>query len=595
MTDIAMNSSGRTNKNISSSGIGPLQIALLARSKNKLRTNESELTELRKLVDAGKGGVPVSQLLSKLGCQTDKISCLGGTDNNVLENLEAAILKKEDECRKAREVIAEANKNQQGNTTRNPTFVSSVLPTQSSKRRSSLSSKSEKESQTQAPLDESSRSTRRRSSLSSRSEKKSEAQAPTDESSRFTRRRSSLSSSRSEKKSEVRAPTDEPLHPSRRRSSLSSRSEKKSEAQAPTDEPPRSTRRRSSLSSSRCEKKSETPGPTDESSRSTRRRSSLSSRSEKKSETQAPIDEPSRSTRRRSSLSSRSEKKSETARAPEMKAEDSEDGRHVPKYSINSDGVLVDESSHSSRSKSSLSSRSEKKLETRASEIRSGGSKEGRHVRKSSISSELFESWHSSISEKISETREIKSGGSKTGRNVRKSSITSDGFLIDESTHSSRSEKKSETRASEIRSGNSKTGRHARKSSITSDVLHRDESSHSSRSKNKSEARATEIRSGGVLEGRHARKSSKTTSDFLMDDCHQARKLIAEAGRNQQGSTPPRDPVCVSSVPPTQSSDLFRSEKKSEPRAPESRGGCPPAGRHVRKSSRTSIGLVIEF
>jgi hypothetical protein len=126
----------------------PLQTALLARSKSKLLANESELTELRKLVHAGKGGVPVSQLLSNLGCRPDKISCLGGTDNNVLEKLEAAILKKEDECRKARHVVAEANKNQQGSTPRNPVFVSSVLPTQSSHSSRSESSHSTRSSRT---------------------------------------------------------------------------------------------------------------------------------------------------------------------------------------------------------------------------------------------------------------------------------------------------------------------------------------------------------------------------------------------------------------------------------------------------------------
>jgi hypothetical protein len=46
---------------------------------------------------------------------------------------------------------------------------------------------------------------------------------------------------------------------------------------------------------------------------------------------------------------------------------------------------------------------------------------------------------------------------------------------------------------------------------------------------------------------------SSTTSDFLMDDCHRARKLIL--GRPAGISTPLRI-GCVSSVPPTRSSDL---------------------------------------
>jgi hypothetical protein len=247
-----MNSTGRTEKKISISGIGtvkvyeniekdrsivaaireeyyskqqqeapsvstPLQTALLARSKSKLQANESELTELRKLVDAGKAGIPVSQLLSNLGCQPDKISCLGGTDNNVLEKLEAAILKKEDECRKARQVIAEANKSQQGSTSRNPVFVSSLLPAQSSlssrskSSHSSSSSKSKKKSVTRAPeirsggseeiirsktsdgilTDESSHSSRSKSShssSSSKSKKKSVKGAPEKRSDAFEER-----------------------------------------------------------------------------------------------------------------------------------------------------------------------------------------------------------------------------------------------------------------------------------------------------------------------------------------------------------------------------------------------------------------------
>jgi hypothetical protein len=306
-----MNSTGRSDKKISNSGIGstrvyeniekdrsivaaireeyyskqqqevpsvstPLQTALLARTKSKLRANESELTELRKLVDAGKGGVQMSLLLSNLGCQTDKISFLGGTDNNVLEKLEAAILKKEDECRKARQVIAEANKNQQGSTARDPFFVSSVLPTQSSH---SSSSKSKKKSVTRAP--------------------------------------------------EMRSGGSEERKPVPKISKTSDG--------ILTDESAQSSRSKSSHTSS----------------------------------------------------SSKSKKKSVT-RAPEMRSDGSEERKPVPKISKASDGILTDESSHSSRSKSSLSSissRTKKKSVTRAPEMRSEGFEERRPAPKSSKTS----------------------------------------------------------------------------------------------------------------------------------------------------------------------------------------------------------------
>jgi hypothetical protein len=419
-----MNSTGRTNKN---SGIGPLQTALLARSKNKLQTNESELTELRKLVDAGKGGVPMSQLLSSLGCQADAISGLGGTDNNVLQKLKEAIPKKEDECHKARELVAEANSNQQGSAPRNPAVASSVLPTQSSKRRSSLR-KLVDAGEEGVPVSQ------LMSNLGCQTDK-IPGLGGTD-------------NNVLQKLEAAILKKEDECHKARE---LVAESEKISRTEAPIDESLQSPRRRSSLSS--------------------RRRSSLSSR------------RSSLSSRRRSSLSSRNEKTKET-QAPEIRDGDSEEGRRVPKYSITSDGILIDESSHSS---------SEKKSETRPPEIRGGASKEARQP-----------SHRRSKSEKISWTQK---------------------------------------------------------------------------------------------ERRHSRKSSNTTSDFLMDDCHEARKLIAEANRNQQGSAHQDYPVFLSPVLPTKSShSLLRSESSHSSRnLKESVTQALEADMCERARELASIGIVVEF
>jgi hypothetical protein len=111
----------------SSSAMEKLEAQLLA--------NEMELTELRKLVHAWKGGVPVSQLLSNLGCKPEKISCLE-RDNFMLQKLEAVVLMKEVECNKARKLVAEA-RNKRASTPRNADLMQlnatpSVLQTQSS-------------------------------------------------------------------------------------------------------------------------------------------------------------------------------------------------------------------------------------------------------------------------------------------------------------------------------------------------------------------------------------------------------------------------------------------------------------------------------
>jgi hypothetical protein len=90
-----------------------MQNALLVRLEGKLRANEMELSELRKLVDTckkGGGSVGVSALLFPLDCtQPEKISSLRGV-NYQLQKYEAVVLIKEDECCKARELLAEARK-----------------------------------------------------------------------------------------------------------------------------------------------------------------------------------------------------------------------------------------------------------------------------------------------------------------------------------------------------------------------------------------------------------------------------------------------------------------------------------------------------
>jgi hypothetical protein len=92
-----------------------LQNALAERSKAKLLANEMELIELRKLLDARKGEVPgpaVSPILIQLGYKPEG-------ENQLLQKLEALVVKKEGECDKARKLVAEARK-KRGSTPRNP-------------------------------------------------------------------------------------------------------------------------------------------------------------------------------------------------------------------------------------------------------------------------------------------------------------------------------------------------------------------------------------------------------------------------------------------------------------------------------------------
>jgi hypothetical protein len=88
--------------------ISIMQNALLERLEAKLLKNEIECTELRKLVEARKRGVPVSLASLHLGFEQEKDLCLG--DSHLLKKLEAVVALKEEECKKARRLSNEARK-----------------------------------------------------------------------------------------------------------------------------------------------------------------------------------------------------------------------------------------------------------------------------------------------------------------------------------------------------------------------------------------------------------------------------------------------------------------------------------------------------
>jgi hypothetical protein len=85
-----------------------MQDALLERLEAKLLTSQTECTELRKLAEARKRGIPVSLSSLNLGCDPEQDSCLG--DSYLLKKLEALVLVKEEECTKARKLLVEAIK-----------------------------------------------------------------------------------------------------------------------------------------------------------------------------------------------------------------------------------------------------------------------------------------------------------------------------------------------------------------------------------------------------------------------------------------------------------------------------------------------------
>jgi hypothetical protein len=90
------------------SGISIMQNALLERLEAKLLKNEIECTELRKLVEARKRGVPVSLASLHLGFEQENDVSLG--DSYLLKKLEAVVVLKEEECKKARRLSNEARK-----------------------------------------------------------------------------------------------------------------------------------------------------------------------------------------------------------------------------------------------------------------------------------------------------------------------------------------------------------------------------------------------------------------------------------------------------------------------------------------------------
>jgi hypothetical protein len=102
--------------------------ALLERLEAKLLDNTMEFTELERLVDAWKGGVPAALLLLYLDWEPEKVSGLKD-ENDVFEKFETLLLIKENECRKFRNLLAEARK-EKSSTLWNPedTSVCSSVP-----------------------------------------------------------------------------------------------------------------------------------------------------------------------------------------------------------------------------------------------------------------------------------------------------------------------------------------------------------------------------------------------------------------------------------------------------------------------------------
>jgi hypothetical protein len=81
-----------------------LHNALMERLEAKLLTKEIECTELRKLAEARKRGIPVSLTSLKLGFEPETDSCSGS--KCLLEKLNALVLLKEEACTKVRKLLA---------------------------------------------------------------------------------------------------------------------------------------------------------------------------------------------------------------------------------------------------------------------------------------------------------------------------------------------------------------------------------------------------------------------------------------------------------------------------------------------------------
>jgi hypothetical protein len=95
-----------------------MQKALLERLEEKLLANATEFTELKRLVDAWKGGVPAALLLLHVWQPEKVLDC---TDpNEMFRKFEALLFVKGNECHKVRKLVADArNKQTSQRTLRN--------------------------------------------------------------------------------------------------------------------------------------------------------------------------------------------------------------------------------------------------------------------------------------------------------------------------------------------------------------------------------------------------------------------------------------------------------------------------------------------
>lgn len=94
----------------------------------ELLANVMDCTELRRLTEARKRGIPVSLSTLDLGCKQEHGLGLEG-GNFLLEKLDALVLVKEEECTKVRKLLAEARERE---TTRTPKDTTISCPSLSS-------------------------------------------------------------------------------------------------------------------------------------------------------------------------------------------------------------------------------------------------------------------------------------------------------------------------------------------------------------------------------------------------------------------------------------------------------------------------------
>jgi hypothetical protein len=103
-----------------------LQNTLRERLEAKLLADEVECTQLRKLAEVGKRGIPLSLASLHLGFELEKDTCLG--EKYLLRKLEALIFEKQNECTEVHKLLVVARKRGTSRTERRMArFVS--LPT----------------------------------------------------------------------------------------------------------------------------------------------------------------------------------------------------------------------------------------------------------------------------------------------------------------------------------------------------------------------------------------------------------------------------------------------------------------------------------